>query len=93
MTSAAQAHSLGSYRVIRRLGAGGMAEVFLASQHMAVDVARTVVIKAMLPHLADDDHFVQMFMREARVAALLSHPNLVNIHDVSVLDGVTDHGL
>jgi len=87
MTSpAAQAHSLGSYQVIRKLGSGGMAEVFLASQHMAADVERTVVIKAMLPHLADDDRFVQMFMREARVAALLSHPNIVHIHDVSVID-------
>jgi serine/threonine protein kinase len=87
MTSpAAEAHSLGSYRVIRKLGAGGMAEVFLASQHMAADVERTVVIKAMLPHLADDDHFVRMFMREARVAALLSHPNIVHIHDVSVIE-------
>ena len=82
-----QAHSLGSYQVIRKLGSGGMAEVFLAAQHMAGDVERLVVVKAMLPHLADDDRFVQMFLREARIAALLSHPNIVQIYDVSVIEG------
>lgn len=85
--SPAQAHSLGSYEVIRKLDSGGMAEVFLAAQHMPGDVRRLVVIKAMLPHLADDDQFVQMFMREARIAAVLSHPNVVQIYDVSVIDG------
>ncbi len=85
--SSLKAHSLGSYQVIRKLGAGGMAEVFLAAHHMAGDVERLVVVKAMLPHLADDDRFVQMFMREARIAALLSHPNIVQIHDVSVIEG------
>jgi serine/threonine-protein kinase len=81
-----QAHSLGSYHVIRKLGSGGMAEVFLAAHHMAGDVERLVVVKAMLPHLADDDRFVQMFLREARIAALLSHPNVIQIHDVSVIE-------
>jgi len=85
--STAQAHALGSYELIRKLGSGGMAEVFLAAQHMAGDVERPVVIKAMLPHLAEDQHFVNMFMREAKVAALLNHPNVVQIYDVSVIDG------
>lgn len=87
LRSAVQAHSLGSYQIVRKLGTGGMAEVFLAAQHMPGDVERPVVIKAILPHLAEDDHFVKMFMREARVAALLSHPNIVHIHDVAVIDG------
>lgn len=87
LSRAAQAHSLGSYQIVRKLGTGGMAEVFLAAQHMPGDVNRPVVIKAILPHLAEDDHFVKMFLREARVAALLSHPNIVQIHDVAVIDG------
>jgi len=79
--------SLGQYRLVRKLGTGGMAEVFLASQRMEAEVVRPVVIKAILPHLAEDERFVQMFMREARVAAMLSHPNIVHIHDVATLDG------
>lgn len=81
-----QLHALGSYEVVRKLGSGGMAEVFLAKQHMAGDVERSVVIKAILPHLAEDERFVRMFLREARIAAHLSHPNIVQIHDVSVIE-------
>jgi serine/threonine protein kinase len=79
--------SLGSYRLVRKLGTGGMAEVFLAAQRMQGGVIRPVVVKAILPHLVEDERFVEDFLREARVAAMLSHPNIVHIHDVSVLDG------
>ncbi len=81
-----ESHTLGHYRLIRKLGTGGMAEVFLAAQRMEGGVVRPVVIKAILPHLAEDDRFVKMFMREARVAAMLSHPNIVHIHDVAKLE-------
>ncbi len=79
--------SLGSYRLVRKLGTGGMAEVFLAAQRMQGGVIRPVVVKAILPHLVEDQRFVEDFLREARVAAMLNHPNIVHIHDVSVLDG------
>lgn len=79
--------SLGSYEVAGRLGGGGMAEVFLATQRMASGVERPVVIKAMLPHLAGDEDAVEMFLREARIASLLNHPNVVQIYDVPVIDG------
>lgn len=79
--------SLGSYRLVRKLGTGGMAEVFLAAQRMQGGVIRPVVVKAILPHLVEDQRFVEDFLREARVAAMLSHPNIVHIHDVSVLEG------
>ena len=79
--------SLGSYRLVRKLGTGGMAEVFLAAQRMQGGVVRPVVVKAILPHLVEDKRFVEDFLREARVAAMLNHPNIVHIHDVSVLDG------
>ena len=87
MTVPRKAQSLGNYRLVRKLGAGGMAEVFLAAQTMEGGVVRPVVIKAIFPHLAGDKRFVRMFMREARVAALLSHPNIVHIHDVAKLEG------
>ncbi|MAQ14672.1 MAG: hypothetical protein CMN30_07735 [Sandaracinus sp.] len=64
-----------------------MAEVYLAAQRMQGGVIRPVVVKAILPHLVEDQRFVEDFMREARVAAMLSHPNIVKIHDVSVLNG------
>ena len=85
--SAFKAESLGQYRLVRKLGTGGMAEVFLSAQRMGDDLTRPVVIKAILPHLAEDERFVEMFLREARVAAMLSHPNIVHIHDVTRLDG------
>ncbi|HJL01623.1 MAG TPA: protein kinase [Polyangiaceae bacterium LLY-WYZ-15_(1-7)] len=84
---ALKAQSLGQYRLVRKLGTGGMAEVFLAAQRMDGEVTRPVVIKAILPHLAEDERFVEMFMREARVAAMLTHPNIVHIHDVTKLEG------
>ncbi len=83
---APKAKSLGQYQLVRKLGTGGMAEVFLAAQRMDGGVTRPVVIKAILPHLAEDERFVDMFMREARVAAMLSHPNIVHIHDVTKLE-------
>ncbi len=84
--TALRAQSLGSYRLLRKLGTGGMAEVFLAAQRMSGGLTRPVVIKAILPHLAEDEKFNLMFMREARVAAMLTHPNIVQIHDVTTLD-------
>lgn len=74
---------LGAYKLIRRIGRGGMAEVFLATKDGDL-VDRHLVVKKMLPHLADDERFVQMFLREARVAMQLSHPNVVQMLDVGV---------
>ncbi|MBN8610139.1 MAG: serine/threonine protein kinase [Deltaproteobacteria bacterium] len=77
------------YRLLRRIGAGGMAEVFLAKQRLGAGGMgeRTVVVKRMLPHLADDTKFVRLFVREARLASQLQHPNVVQIHDVASLSG------
>ncbi|HSI06478.1 MAG: protein kinase [Myxococcota bacterium] len=68
------------YRPIRRLAVGGMGEIFLARQVVGLD--RLVILKSLLPHLAQDTDAVQQFINEARVAATLNHPNIVSIYDV-----------
>lgn len=72
----------GKYTLLRRLGHGGMAEVFLAKQMSEGGFEKLVVLKRILPHLASGPEFVHMFLDEARVAADLRHPNIVTIVDV-----------
>ncbi len=67
---------------MQRLAIGGMAEVLLAVEHGAHELERLVVVKRMLPHLADDPGFREMFLQEARVVARLSHPNIVQIYEL-----------
>lgn len=71
----------GNYRLIRRIARGGMAEVFLATQQGPSGFERAVALKRILPHLADDPQFVEMFMDEARLAAQLSHSNIAHIYE------------
>jgi len=68
----------GRYRVERRLGSGGMAEVFLARD---TTLGRLVAVKVLHERFADDEQFLARFHREARAAAALNHPNVVAIHD------------
>ncbi|MBN8609836.1 MAG: protein kinase, partial [Deltaproteobacteria bacterium] len=72
---------LGPYRLVRRLATGGMAEIFLARQEGPDGFARELVVKRILPHLAADPEFTRMFRDEAKLAALLSHPNVVHVYD------------
>jgi serine/threonine-protein kinase len=78
---------LGRYLLTKRLGIGGMAEIFLASQDGPAGFRRPCVVKRVLPHLAEDPKFVEMFQREARVAALLSHTNVVQVYELGEADG------
>jgi eukaryotic-like serine/threonine-protein kinase len=71
------------YTLLRRLGAGGMAEVFLAKQDGQGGFEKLVVVKRILPGLVENPEFLKMFLDEARLAADLRHPNIVNIYDVS----------
>ncbi|HEU0031653.1 MAG TPA: protein kinase [Kofleriaceae bacterium] len=71
----------GQYALLRRIARGGMAEVFLAQQRGLEGFDRRVAVKRILPHLADSPDFVKMFLGEARLAAQLSHPNIVHIYD------------
>jgi eukaryotic-like serine/threonine-protein kinase len=67
---------LGRYTLLGKLATGGMAEVYLARQDGPRGFAKTVVVKTILPDLARDQHFVKMFLAEAKLAALLNHPNI-----------------
>jgi serine/threonine-protein kinase PpkA len=67
------------YRIVRPLGRGGMATVYLALQE---SVQREVALKVMSPTLASDAQFGERFLREARIAAKLRHPHVVQVHDV-----------
>ncbi|HLL24415.1 MAG TPA: serine/threonine-protein kinase, partial [Kofleriaceae bacterium] len=66
---------------LRRIARGGMAEVFLAEQRGLEGFDRRVAVKRILPHLADSPDFVKMFLGEAKLAAQLTHPNIVHIYD------------
>ena len=68
----------GRYRIDRRLGAGGMSTVFLAQDTV---LERSVAVKLLAEHLADDEAFVARFQREALSAARLQHPNIVQVFD------------
>ena len=71
----------GKYLLKERLGVGGMAEVWLAELKGPQGFSRQLVIKRILPHLADDDNFITMFEDEARLAARLSHPHAVRVEE------------
>jgi serine/threonine-protein kinase len=73
---------LGRYQVIGRLATGGMAEVYLALSGELSGYRTLAVVKRILPHLASNQEFIRMFLDEARIAALLDHPNVVRIIEV-----------
>ncbi|WP_394832709.1 protein kinase [Pendulispora rubella] len=77
----------GKYTLLRKLATGGMAELFLALQRSVAGFEKLVVIKRILPRVQQDRAFIEMLLHEARVAATLSHPNVVQIFDVGQIDG------
>src|ERR671931_1427205 len=74
----------GRYRILRKLGSGGMANVYLAEDQ---ELGRRVAIKILNDRHANDDQFVERFRREAKNAAGLSHPNIVSIYDRGEAEG------
>src|SRR5690606_20231256 len=72
---------IGRYDVIGRLATGGMAEIFLARESGPKTVERHVVVKRVLPHVAQDARLVEMFVHEARLCMNLSHPNICPIYE------------
>ncbi len=73
---------MGRYQIINRIATGGMAEVYLAVHGELAGFRTPVVIKRVLPHLACNQQFIDMFLDEARIASLLDHPNVVRIYEV-----------
>jgi len=76
----------GKYQLLKRLAMGGMAQIYLARQRGPEGFEKLLVIKRILPHLAENGDFVRMFLDEARIAARLDHPNIVDIYDLGAQD-------
>lgn len=77
----------GDYRLIKRIAMGGMAEIYRAQRVGAAGFVRDVVIKRIHPEFSDDDDFIRMFVNEAKLAAMLRHPNIVQVIDFNNVDG------
>jgi TonB family protein len=79
--------TFGKYELLSRLAGGGMAELFLARTRSIRGFEKHLVIKRILRSRTDDPGFVRMLLDEARVAATLDHPNIVQVYDVGHVDG------
>lgn len=77
---------IGQYELIHHVATGGMAEVWVG-KHDEDPKGRSYAIKRILPHLAREDKFVEMFLDEARIASQLDHPNIVRIDELGEYDG------
>ncbi|XXF78839.1 protein kinase [Myxococcaceae bacterium GXIMD 01537] len=78
---------MASYRLVRRLASGGMAEVFLAKVLGAEGFEKPVAVKRVLPSLVNDREFVELFLREARLTVSLQHANIVQVFDLGAVRG------
>ncbi|MBN8527145.1 MAG: serine/threonine protein kinase [Planctomycetes bacterium] len=76
---------IGGYRLVKRIGEGGMGEVYLAEQ---LSMHRTVALKILHQKWADDEEFRKRFLLEARAAGKLSHPNIIQVFDVGKYQGL-----
>src|SRR5580658_1772946 len=75
---------LNHYRVVKKLGSGGMGEVFLAED---TKLHRKVALKVLLPEVAEDPERMARFLQEARLASALSHPNAAHIYEIGEANG------
>lgn len=76
----------GKYELIKRLGFGGMAEVFLARTKGVGGFEKDLAIKRLLPHCTEDQHIVDLLADEARITVRLTHPNIVQVFDFGKID-------
>ena len=77
----------GQYVLLEKIATGGMAEVWKARMRGLEGFEKIVAIKKILPHLSDNDEFIDMFVDEAKLAAQLSHNNIIHIYDLGKIDG------
>ena len=80
--------TFGPYEVFERLGIGGMAQVHRAKKRGPAGFERSVALKRMLTHLAEDASFVESFIREAKVVSMLVHPNIAQVYDFGRIGGI-----
>ena len=76
---------IGEYVVVSEIGRGGMAVVYLAEHP---NLGRKVALKLLTDKLSNDDRFRDRFMREARIAAAIEHPNIVPVYDAGEVEGL-----
>src|SRR5580704_8570395 len=79
--------TFGRYQLIRKIATGGMGQIFLARQQGPASFEKLLVLKRILPHLAEEEEFIDMFFDEARIAAALNHPNIVQIYELGDVKG------
>jgi len=82
MVEVEEPRRLGRYEILRPLARGGMAELFLARATGIQGFEKLVVVKRILPEMARDTEYVEMFLEEARLAAGLHHSNIVQVYDI-----------
>lgn len=75
------------YQVLRKIGEGGMAEVYIADMLCQPGYSKRVAVKRVLPKLAQNHRFIRMFLDEARLGLLLNHSNIVHVFDVGRANG------
>ncbi|MBW3565207.1 MAG: TonB family protein [Acidobacteria bacterium] len=79
-------NQFGQYKLIEKIATGGMAEVWKARMHGLEGFEKIVAIKKILPHLSDNEEFIEMFVDEAKLAAQLNHNNIIHIYDLGKLE-------
>ena len=85
MSGGPEPEVFGEYELLEKIATGGMAEVYRARKHGAAGFEKIVVIKKILPELARDEEFLQLFQDEARITSRLMHVNIVQVFDYSRL--------
>jgi len=77
-----QLKRFGRYELIRRVSLGGMAEVFKANSYMDGKLEKVVALKRLLPNMAENQSFIEMFLQEAKLASRLNHPNICRLYEL-----------
>ena len=86
VTAGGEGSTFGKYFLLKKIASGGMGEIFLAKLRGPVGFEKLLVIKRILAQHVENDEFVDMFFAEARIAAQLSHANIVQIYEMGEVD-------